>query len=69
MCLTLKAGALCPACDIGELVLRYDDLNFKHVTIHGQPSFHCPHCGESFCNQDISRRIDRILTVAREEFD
>lgn len=67
--MNLKAGDSCLVCDIGKLVLRYDDLNFKHVTIHGQPSYHCPHCGESFCNKDIRERIEKILTVARKEFD
>jgi len=63
----LFLGALCPACELAELEERYDDLDYKHIVIKNQQSFHCPNCGESFCNENIRRRIEKILTVARKE--
>jgi YgiT-type zinc finger domain-containing protein len=63
----LFLGALCPACELGELEERYDDLDYKYVVIKNQQSFHCPNCGEFFCNLAIRKRIEKILTVARKE--
>lgn len=67
----LKEGMTCPACDTGNLIAEYRDLEWSYKKKHkmvflNSKIFYCDHCPEEFLDVETNKSIELWISHIRK---